>query len=138
MRPGEDARQAASRIWGELSTMSDWGGRLNIWLVWTTRVTQSGELLIFVRRKGSFLNSLVGTLWKNGTPVVPISLDTELDVPEMADGIKAFFRDSEVSNPYSFENPDIDADEEFAEQEARDVQRQAEKAAAAGSVGITS
>jgi hypothetical protein len=117
--------------------MSDWGGRLNIWLVWTTRVTQSGELLIFVRRKGSFLNSLAGTLWKNGTPVVPVSLDTELDVPEMADGIKAFFRDSEVSNPYSFENPDIDADEEFAEQAARDAQRQAEKAAAAGSVGIT-
>jgi hypothetical protein len=50
---------------------------------------------------------------------VPVSIDTELEIPEMSDGIKACFRTRIQSNLDSIENPDLDSHEEFEEQNAR-------------------
>lgn len=125
LKAGEDLRQAASRIFRELADMPDYANRLSMWHVWTSRATASGELLVFVRRKSIFSRSLVPTLWLNGTPVVPVSVDTELDIPEMSDGIKACFRSAALSNRDNPENPDLDANEEFEDQQEQS--RQAEQ-----------
>jgi hypothetical protein len=119
LKTGEDLRQAAARIFRELSDMPEYANRPSMWHVWTSRVTSSGELLVFVRRKSWFFCSREETIWLNSTPVVPVSIDTELDIPEMSDGIKACFRTRVQSNLDSIENPDLDSHEEFEEQNAR-------------------
>ena len=111
--------------------MSDWGSRPNLWYVWTSRVTPSGELLIFAYRRSSFAQTLVSTLWKNGTLVVPVAAETELGVAEHASAIKSLFRTRATSNPYTVENPDTDANEDYEEQEARDRERAAQNASPA-------
>ena len=140
LKAGEDLRQAASRVFRELANMPDYANRLSMWHVWTSRATAAGELLVFVRRKSIFSCTLVPSLWLNGTSVVPVSVDTELDLPEMSDGIKACFRSAALSNRDNPENPDLDANEEFEDQQERgrqaeqvgEAQRQTDRAAVAG------